>query len=200
MRRFEFGGQVADIRTGCIGRIDCHIPSFGLGTGATLNLNAHFALDTTVDVSPGSGGSTNVSGGRIVELLTGGRAEVRAKNYGFFLKAQAGDFTWTKAITQVVYPTPTTFSFIYGNRHRFASSVGAGFEYSPSSRIHIRAEMADLILRYGPGDWTNNLQPTLGVYTSVGKPIAWTPPVYDAKTVHPFFDRYNNLLIAGCLV
>ncbi len=135
-----------------------------------------------------------------MEFLTGGRAEVRAKNYGFFLKAQAGDLTWTKVITQVVYPTPTTFSFVYGNRNLFASSVGAGFEYSPASRIHIRAEVSDLILRYGPDAWTNNLQPTLGVYTSVGRPIDWTAPVYDAKAAHPFFDRYNNTLIVVSLL
>jgi len=200
VRRFELGNQVADIRTECIGRSYCHIPSFGLGVGATLNLNAHFALDTTVDVSPTSGESTNVSGGRIVELLSGGRAEVRAKNYGFFLKAQAGDLIWTQVVTNFVYIPPTTFVFTYGNRNLFASSVGAGFEYSPASRIHIRAEVADLILRYGPSAWTNNLQPTLGVYTSVGRPIDWAPPVYDAKTVHPFFDRYNSLLIAGSLL
>ncbi|HSY70158.1 MAG TPA: hypothetical protein VK813_16025, partial [Edaphobacter sp.] len=79
IRRFELGGQVADIRTVCIGRSNCNIPSFGIGAGATLNLNAHFALDTTVNISPTSSqGSTNVDGGRIVEVLAGGQAEVRA--------------------------------------------------------------------------------------------------------------------------
>jgi hypothetical protein len=201
IRRFEFGGQVADIRTICIGRVSpCYVPSFGLGGGVTANLNANVALDTTVNVTPSSSDETsNVAGGHALEFLTGVRAEVRAKNYGFFLKAQAGDLTWTKVDKQVIF-TPPTFSFVQGSRNLFASNVSAGFEYSPVPRIHLRGEVGDLIVRYGPGGWTNNLQPSLGVYTSVGRPIRWNPPIYDAKATHPFFDKYNDILIAGSLL
>jgi hypothetical protein len=201
IRRFELGGQVTDIRTICIGHIGiCRVPSFGLGAGVTANLNAHFALDTTVNITPSSSDeTTNISGGHALEFLTGVRTEVRAKNYGFFLKAQAGDLTWTIVDKQVIF-TPPTFSFVQGSRNLFASNVGAGFEYSPVPRIHLRAEVGDLIVRCGPGGWTNNLQPSLGIYTSVGRPILWAAPTYDAKATHPFFDKYNKVLIAGSLL
>jgi hypothetical protein len=197
LRRFEVGVSVSDIRTGCIGQPYCHIPSFGLGLGGAMNLNRYFALDANVNVTPGAGGSTNISGGRATELLLGVRAEVRARHYGYFLKAQPGVLNWNDVITQVVAPNPPAFTFIYGGINRFVSDVGAGFEYSPTARIHVRGEVTDLVMRYTSFDWTNNLQPSAGVYVGLGKAIAWTPPVYDARKSHRFFDRQNVVLITG---
>jgi hypothetical protein len=123
--------------------------------------------------------------------------QVRGRRYGFFLKAQSGYFSWSNVITKVTFPTPSTFVFSYGSRTSFASAVGAGFEYSPSGRIHFRADVSDLIIRYSSTSWTNNLQPTAGVYYGLGKPIDWRPPTYSASMAHPFFDRANLALISA---
>jgi hypothetical protein len=194
LNRFEIGGQVADIRTGCIGQTNCLYPSFGVGTGASMNLNQHFAIDSNFNITPGlSKEGTNLAGGRASEFLIGVRAGVRARNYGFYLKAQPGFLRWNDVIKQVVFPSPHTFAFIDGSIDHFVSDVGAGFEYSPSARIHIRTEVTDLVMH--SGSWSNNLQPTAGIYVGVGKSITWSQPVYDSKAVHPFFDQSNIALI-----
>jgi hypothetical protein len=138
---------------------------FGLGLGAAMNLNRYFALDANVNVTPGvSNGSTNIAGGRASEFLLGSRAEMRAKNYGFFLKAQPGALMWNHVIIQAFFPTSSTITFAYGHRTQFISNVGAGFGYSPSAQIHVRAEVSDLVTPHITASWTNNLQPTAGVY------------------------------------
>jgi hypothetical protein len=196
LRRFELGVSVADIRTGCIGTpYPCHIPSFGLGLGGAMNLNRYFAFDANVNVTPGIGPSTGIAGGHATEILIGVRAEVRAKHYGYFLDAQPGILNWNQAITKVVTVNPLNLSLSGVNR--FVSDVGAGFEYSPTARIHVRGEVADLVMRNGQYSWTNNLQPSAGVYVGLGKAIDWTPPAYDAKKSHRFFDRGNVVLITG---
>jgi hypothetical protein len=198
LRRFEVGGQIADIRTGCIGLRDCYLPSFGVGLGAAMNLNEHFALDANVNVTPGySTEQTNFYGGRASEFLLGARGEIRAKHYGYFLKAQAGVLDWNHVLDEVVFTSPPIVRLVFANRARFASDVGAGFEYLPGGRIHVRAEVTDLVVVSGSKLVTNNFQPSVGVYASLGKPVEWTPPVYDAKTTHPFFDLPNVVLITG---
>jgi hypothetical protein len=201
LQRFEVGVQTADIRTGCIGQRRCYLPSFGLGVGGTLNLSQHFALDSNYLITPsGNEGSTDVDGGRASELLAGARAEARGKHYGFFLKAQPGFFDWSHVITQVAVISPTRATFAFGHRTYFASDVGAGFEYSPAARIHIRAEFTDLVLRYSGGSWTNNFQPSAAVYYGLGRSLAWKPPIYDAKKAHPFDSPTNLVLIGGGLL
>jgi hypothetical protein len=202
LRRFEIGGQVADIRTGCIGQVrSCPLPSFALGPGLALNLNQHFALDANFNVTPkSSNGGSNLDGGHASQFLAGGRAQIRGRRYGFFLKAQSGYFRWSNVITKVTFPTPSTFVFSYGSRTSFASAVGAGFEYSPSGRVHLRAEVSDLIIRYSSTSWTNNLQPTAGLYYGLGKPIDWNPPTYSASMAHPFFDRKNLALMSASIL
>lgn len=202
VRRFEVGGQVADIRTGCIGQVGyCSLPSFAIGPGAALNLNQHFALDANFNVTPeSSNGGSNLDGGHASQFLVGGRAQVRGRHYSFFLKAQPGFFRWSNVITKVTFPTPSTFAFNYGSRTRFASAVGAGFEYSPSGRIHFRADVSDLMIRNSSASWTNNLQPTAGIYFGLGKPIDWRPPTYSASVAHPFFDRTNLALLSASIL
>jgi hypothetical protein len=201
LQRFELGVQTANMRTGCIGSRGCFIPSFGLGIGGAMNLSQHFALDTNFLITPASSnGSTDTYGGRATEFLAGARAESRGRHYGFFLKAQPGFLDWSHVITQVTFTSPTAFEFTYGHRTRFASAVGAGFEYSPAARIHIRAEFTDLILRDSGASWTNNFQPSAAVYYGLGKSLAWQPPVYDAKKSHPFGSPTNLVLIGGSVL
>jgi hypothetical protein len=199
LRRFEIGIQTADVRTGCIGSAQsCPLPSFALGAGGAMNLNQHFSLDANFLITPQSASYiTNTFGGHASELLLGARAEVRARHYGFFLKAQPGYFSWSHLITGVAYSTPSNFVFSYGKRTYFASNVGAGLEYSPSARIHLRGEVTDLILHEGRSSWTNNLQPSAGIYYGLGKQIQWKPPVYEAKRAHPFGGTPNLVLLTG---
>jgi len=158
-----------------------------------MNLNQHFSLDANFLITPQSASYvTNTFGGHASELLLGARAEVRARHYGFFLKAQPGYFSWSHLITGVAYRTPSV-----GERTYFVSNVGAGLEYSPSARIHLRGEVSDLVLHEGGSSWTNNLQPSAGIYYGLGKQIQWKPPVYEAKRTHPFDDTPNLILITG---
>jgi hypothetical protein len=205
LRRLEVGGQVADIRTGCIGQPHCSLPSFGLGAGASLNLNPHFAVDANYNKTPESGSSTNIAGGNASEFLLGARAEVRARHYGFFVKAQPGYLRWSSVITGVISaPTPTApftpFNFSYGTSIHFASALGGGFEYSPNDRIHLRAEVSDLLVSYSATTWNNNLQPSIGIYAGLGRPIYWRPPVYRAETAHSFRDAPNSVLFLGSVL
>ena len=173
LRRFEIGTQTADVRTGCIGSAQsCPLPSFALGAGGAMNLNQHFSFDANFLITPQSASYvTNTFGGHASEFLLGARAEVRARHYGFFIEAQPGYFSWSHLITEVNDRTPSV-----GRRTYFVSNVGAGLEYSPSARIHVRGEVADLVLHEGGSSWTNNLQPSAGIYYGLGKQIQWKPP------------------------
>ena len=196
VRRLELGVGLADIRSGCIGTRRCKLPSFGLGVSGAVNLTSHYAIDADARDTPAtSKGAANEYGGHVAEVLVGVRGEVRAKHYGYFVRAQPGMFRWSRVITAGAITPQDQITFSYGSLTRFVTSVGTGFEYSPSARIHVRGEVADLITPYSTSHWTNNFQPTVGVFVGVGRPLPWTPPTYDARTAHRFFDRANVLLI-----
>lgn len=199
LRRYEIGIKTADIRTLCVGsNYDCPVPSFAIGVGGAINFTPHLALDTDFLITPSDSiSAADFYGGHASEFLTGIRGEIRARHYGFYLEAQPGMFRWSHVISQVIYPTPTTFAFKYGTSTHFVSSVGAGAEYSPSNRIHVRIEVADLIYRYSSEDWLNNLQPSVGVFYSLGKPISWNPPVYNPSKNPPFVSPVNLVLLTG---
>lgn len=212
---------------GCIGERDCPTPQFGLGAGAALNINQHFAIDSSFNLLPGYDNLRSYAygvaqGGHASEFLVGARAEVRAKRYGFFADAKPGLLSWSEVPTAVTVTPGTggsydTESWDYGRRTFFATEFGGGLEYSPSARVHVRVDMGDLLVRYYDGvksdwagitsiecspcrPWANNLQTTAGVYFGVGKPIAWTPPNLDAPPPHRFFDRTNLALLGVSLL
>jgi hypothetical protein len=201
LRRIELGVDFANIRTDCIGSKGCELPSFGVGAGGSFLLNSVMAIDANVAVTPmTSQGGTNNSGGRHAEYLLGLRAEARGQHYGYFLKAQPGVLRWSHVIRQVVYEPDGRFYFLYGDRKDFVSNISAGFEYSPTARVHIRGEIGDLIRAYSRTSWSNNLQSMAGVYVGLGKPLAWSAPQYDAKKSHGFFDAGNLALMTGSLL
>jgi len=166
-----------------------------------LNLTPRFAIDIDFLKTPQpSTTESNQYGGRASEFLVGLRTEVRATHYGYFLKAQPGYFRWSNTITGATSPTPETFVFNYGSLTRFVADVGAGAEYSPGGRFHIRGEVTDLMVRYSNTSWTNNLQPTVGLYVGLGRTMDWRPPVYNPSTVHSFWNASNSTLIAASLL
>lgn len=198
--RFEADVQGAQIRTFCVGTLDkqCGIPSFALGPSGTLNLRGFLSVDASYLTTPSAGvGATTFYGGRVSELLAGVRAEARARHYGFFVEAQPGYLQWHHVITGISYPVPCSYwVFDYGHATHFISDVGPGFEYSPSSRLHIRGELTDLIYRFNGATWNNYFQPSVTVTYGLGKPLRWRPPVYDGAR-HPFFSPLNDTLLLG---
>ena len=202
VRRFELGFGFANIQAGCKGQSGCQFPTAGLGLGTSINLNSHFAIDSQIEITAtSSNAADNAEGGRIAEYLSGVRAETRSRRYGYFLKAQPGLFTWSHTITGLANSSPPSgdFNFNYGYRKYFVSNVGGGFEYSPTPRVHIRAEVTDLLMDFG-GSWNNNLQSMVGVYAGLGKPLTWSPPRYDPAQAHRFFDPLNDALISGSVL
>lgn len=194
LRRFELGGQIADIRTVCPSPGSCVEPAFALGPGGAINLDRHFAIDAALNITTSTSTEfSGVEGGRGTEFLVGPRVETRARHYGFYLEGKPGLLHWSQVVKSFTPPATTVF----GDRNLFVSTVGAGAEYSPDSRIHLRTEVSDLVLRTGPGVWSNHLQASGGVYVGLGKPISWQPPVYEPKQAHPFFDKPNLLLLTA---
>jgi hypothetical protein len=197
--RFEVGLQTAQVRTYCVGTTDetCEIPSFALGLSGTWNVKRFLAIDANYVVTPSAGtASTNAYGGRISELMAGVRMEARAKHYGYFIEAQPGYLRWHNVITGVYNPTPDSFAFGFGSVTHFISDVGLGMEYSPSSRIHIRGELADLIYRYSSQSSVNDFQPSISISYGLGKSLSWASPG-DAGARHPFFTPLNDTLLVG---
>jgi hypothetical protein len=221
IRQFELGGQAIDMRTGgCFQFPRCNTPQFGIGAGLAFNLNSHLAFDSGFNVLPRSIVSDgyyvngSVDGGRASEFLAGVRAEARARNYGFFLDAQPGFVSWSQITTGeefVQEPNGTIIDTYYTHARKtfFASKVGAGFEFSPRNRLHVRVDFADLVIRYGHSaiwtcdtcvTWRNNPQITVGLYAGLGKPISWQPPEYNPKAIHPFWGASNLSLMAVALL
>ena len=189
VRRFELGGQIADTRVVCTGAGQCIYPSFALGPGGAFNVNGHLAIDAEANVTTGASREySGVAGGRGAEFLVGPRIEARAEQYGFFLDARPGLMHWSHVL---VPPYP----FATGTRDLFVSDVGGGAEYSPDGRVHFRTEVSDIIVRDGPGAWGNHFHASVGIYAGLGRPIAWRPPVYEAKNAHRFFGNSNLLIL-----
>ena len=197
---------------GCFQAPRCNTPQFGLGPGATLNLNSHFALDANFNILPSSIVSDgyfangSVDGGRASEFLTGVRAEARARRYGFFLDAQPGFVSWSQVPTGEVFiraPDGTVISSYYTHARRtfFASKVGAGFEYSPGTRMHVRVDFADLLIRYGQSalyicdtcvTWRNNPQITVGLYAALGQTHLMAATRIQSESGSPVLGRYKR--------
>jgi len=229
LRRFEIGGQAADMRLGgCFGVPHCTTPQFGLGASAALNLDSHFAIASSfnflprTDIYHGYFINGAAEGGHLQEFVMGLRAEVRARRYGFFADAQPGLVNWSQALTgEALTPTgPGTFDVtnLNGGRTFLALKFGGGIEYSPDARVHFRMDMGDLLVRYDdtlqihfPNQtlsfcdspckpWLNSLQTTAGVYFGVGRPMVWTPPDMRAPPKHRFWNDTNIALIGVSLL
>jgi hypothetical protein len=189
---------MTQIRTYCVGTTDetCEIPSFALGLNGTWNVKRFLAIDANYVVTPSAGtGSTTAYGGRISELMAGVRVEARAKRYGYYIEAQPGYLRWSNVITGVNGRNPDSVFFDSGSVTHFISDVGLGVEFSPSSRIHVRGELADLIYRYSSQSWVNDFQPSVSVNYGLGKSLSWASPQYDDR--NPFFTTLNDALLAG---
>lgn len=224
--RFESGVLAADVRLGCTSGASCTAPQFAVGTGGAFNFNQHFAIDTSLltllNSAPAGQLSGGEEGGRGTEFLLGGRAEIRGRRFGFFAVEKPGMVSFSSAMAGANF-TPAgngtlNVAYQYQRRTSFADEAGGGLEYSPSPRVHVRIQMADLLVRNNDAvrydvagiivptcmgsctRWTNSLQTTAGVYLSAGRPVAWGPSGVREGSEHPFFDATNRMLIAASLL
>jgi hypothetical protein len=141
-----------------------------------------------------SGVEPSASGG-ISEFLAGIRIESRARQWGVFARFSPGVMSWKTGT-------------VYGSINDFVVESGAGVEYSPSPRVHFRAEYDELSIKYhafagghcypcfGPG-WTGNDEVKAGAYWSMGKPMSWSPVDVHVKPKHRFFDAANIALLTA---
>ena len=211
IRRFEVGGQATDVNLGnCSGFSNCPEPQLALGAGGAFNVNRYLAVDvdvnvlTALDTMHYNFDRGVPAGGRGLELLAGIRGEVRARRYGFFADAAPGVLSWSQVLTAYSKGIET-----YGRDNLFALKLGGGAEYAPSSRVHIRFDVADLLVKYNQPywafngsrlPWLNNLQTTTGVYIGMGRRIDWQVPEWHAAPPHRFFDRTNLMVIGVSLL
>ena len=206
LRQFEVGAQ-----TNLLGLNDCFglkwCYQWGKGAGVAINLNQHFAIDSSFEIMPGISGAHigdpsdpavigPVSSGRITDFFSGIRIEARGRQWGIYARVMPGMMNWGTGTTD-------------GTIHDFALQWGEGVEYFLTPHIHLRVEIDDIAIKYhqfGGGlcypctgnGWTgNNDNLTAGAYWSVGKPVRWTPMDEQAAPKHRFFDRYNLALMTA---
>jgi hypothetical protein len=192
-------------------------PHNSFGPGITINFNKYWALDTTYDFTTGYEPLGNnfypngsVAGGRGSLALIGGRFNLRAANYGIFTYAKTGAVIWSGIHTEIV--APGTFfpsAVTYGEQAYFAIGAGAGVEYSPTPRVHVRASFGDLVADYrrdrfsgcsacfdGEGTaWVHNSDLNLGAYVGLGKPISNQRSELSTRSTHSLFDKTNVALM-----
>lgn len=207
VRRFEVGGQIADIDVGNCGILShCQTPQLALGPGATLNVNRYIAIDATLNVLTTFDNAHYDSdrgvpaGGRAVEFLVGPRAEVRSRHYGLFAELAPGVLSWSQVTT--AYSNGVN---VYGRDNLFTLKLGGGAEYLPGSRVHVRFDVDDLLTKYnepysgfghGNKPWLDSVQISTGVYFGIGKRIDGYAPERRAGAQHRFFDG-DNLAVIG---
>jgi hypothetical protein len=168
-----------------------------MGPGIALNLNRHLALDGVYNVMLGF---QYPGGGRESELLFGVRAEARAKRYGLLAFALPGVVHWNAFQTGYFAEPGSLYQMIqFSTKTYFASDAGGGVEYFPSARVHVRAEMGDLLISRS-GAWTNNLQTSVGVYSGIGKMVGNGTFDVGRGPAHRFFDKTDVLLMTVSLL
>jgi hypothetical protein len=221
LRRFEIGFVAGDAHfTNYNLTPQGPWPTVEIGLGAAMNLKPSIALETKLTMTPRQYCyDSAVCGGHALEFLLGPRAEARTRRFGLFGEVEPGFLSWSQATTAVTLTgtSPTIETDTRQRRTFFAWQLGGGLEFSPTQRVHLRAVLGDLLIHYDGSQlftwnfptalscysckpWINNVQATAGVYWSLGKPLAWTPPDVHAIPSHRFFDKTNFTVLAVSLL
>jgi len=148
----------------------------GLGGRFAFKFNKHLALDAEINFFPKSH-LRNEEVGQKMQGFIGLKAGVRKRKVGVFAKARPGvmwfgEFQTRGSCTAISIGTSCTV----GHEKDFAMDVGGVFEFYPTDRLIIRADVGDTIVRYPdhsfgsltvpilvPADTKNNLQVSLGI-------------------------------------
>lgn len=213
--------QYAFLGKGVCYRTNCDLPpEIALGSDFTWNATPTVALDIVYDATltaqqtPGFFSDGSVAGGRGGLLAAGPRLEVRREHYGLFISGQMGAELWTRAPNELVFSADgKSITLSPGNNLRtfFAVGAGAGAEYSPSHRWHVRTAVSERVVDYrqryqgavcstcgsAPTAWESGEDFTAGVYKGFGAPVGGQGTHGREVHLHRFFDRWNNGLIAG---
>jgi hypothetical protein len=148
----------------------------GVGGRLGYNFHKHVALDAEVNFFPESHLGNEESGQKMQGFI-GVKAGVRQKKVGIFAKARPG-VMWFGEFSSRGSCSSTAFGSVCGVAHEkdFAMDVGGVFEYYPTDRLIMRADIGDTIIRYQerqtrvgslpvlvPAATKNNLQISLGI-------------------------------------
>lgn len=158
LRKIEIGAFVSAIKL----KKSVSESPLGIGGRLTYNINKYAAIDGEIAHFP-----QNPSGNfGESQAFAGVKAGIRNEKFGLFAKARPGFVRFGGDFFKVRNG---------GAKSYFAMDVGGVFEFYPNSRVIIRADVGDTIIRFGndriqtgsaaaisPGT-THNLQTGIGI-------------------------------------
>jgi hypothetical protein len=147
----------------------------GLGGRFGYNINKHMAIDAEASFFPETH-LGNEEFGQKMQGFIGLKAGIRKHRVGIFAKARPG-VMWFGEFPARGSCSRTNFGSICGASHEkdFAMDVGGVFEFYPTDRLILRADVGDTIIKYPTrvfqtlppitvnAGWKNNLQVSFGV-------------------------------------
>jgi hypothetical protein len=148
----------------------------GVGGRITYNVNKSFALEAAGYFSPGTCDSClGQTTGRIGEGLFGVKAGKRFSKVGIFAKARPGFMTVGKGYFDILLNSGGFATLVPHRTTPFALDLGGVFEFYPSKKIVLRADIGDTILRYPQRSFIGfNVDPVTFALT----PVQRTQPAY----------------------
>ena len=158
----------------------------GAGGRFTFNINKSFALEAAGYFSPGTCDSCpGQVTGRIGEGLFGVKAGKRFSKVGIFAKARPGFMTVGKGYFDVLLNNGGFGTLVPHRITPFALDLGGVFEFYPSKKVVLRADIGDTILRYPQHSFIGfNVDPVT---------FALTP----AQRIQPAYTTHNTQFILG---
>lgn len=135
----------------------------GFGGRATLNLNAHVAVEGELNFFPRDLDGHN---GNRLQGLFGVKAGQRWEKFGLFAKARPGFMRFGEAsqpVGCIAISPPPLGCLLNAGKTEFAFDLGGVVELYPSKRTVVRFDLGDTMIRYrGPfrrqgGGTANNL-------------------------------------------
>src|SRR3989440_3351566 len=158
----------------------------GAGGRFTYNINQSFALEAAGYFSPGTCDSCpGQVTGRIAEGLFGVKAGKRFSKVGIFAKARPGFMTVGKGYFDYLLNSDGFVTFVPHRTTPFALDLGGVFEFYPSKKVVLRADLGDTILRYPQHSFIGiNVDPVTFALTPV-------------QRNQPAFTTHNTQFILG---
>lgn len=146
-QRLEAGGFLTYAFLERIGSNDHEVgtSTLGLGGRAVVRLVPFVDLDGELAVHPNAG----VSGYKLDGFL-GAKTGVRARRFGGFVKARPGFLYFSKDPFGVGRPGTTFASTEWAHSLDPALDLGAVIEWYPPSRLIVRFDLGDTMVRYHP--------------------------------------------------
>lgn len=138
---YEFGAQYSNISLPVVSQ-DCYPAAvcrknlYGLGFNVGYNFTRAVAFDSSLNLMPGQQGTTSM-----IEGLFGFRVGPRFERFGVFAKLRPGFIYYENA-------QPRQGDDSQGSLTRFATDLGAIFEYYPKHNSTLRFDVGTTLVRY----------------------------------------------------